>query len=358
MYERVVRPVLFRSGRGDPERAHELTLAALRAFGAVPPAGRLAGSWWGRHRTPFDLAGIRFRGRVGLAAGLDKDGVAVTAWAGLGFGFAELGTVTAHGQSGNDRPRLFRLPQSRALINRMGFNNLGAVALASRLASLGVWRGSGAAGLPVGISIGKTKVTAVEEAVEDYLSSFAALAPHADYVAVNVSSPNTPGLRRLQDGSQLRALTAALVAAARAERPAGPVPIFVKLAPDLSEAALEEALDVCRLTGVRGLIATNTTVRRSGVAFAESRTAREPGGLSGAPLSARARQVVGFLRDRTDLPIIGVGGIMSADDGRRMIDAGADLLQLYTGLIYRGPGLVDALNRLDARSGRAYQELR
>jgi dihydroorotate dehydrogenase len=282
---------------------------------------------------------------------MDKNGMAVRAWAGLGFGFVELGTVTAQAQPGNARPRLFRLPQSRALINRMGFNNDGAAALADRLAAAGVRRGNAAAGIPLGVSIGKTGMVAVEDAVEDYLTSFAALAPYADYVAVNVSSPNTPGLRRLQDAEALRQLAGNLVQAARTGRPDAPVPIFVKLAPDLGEAALEEALDVCRSTGVSGLIATNTTLRRSGVSFAESRLAGERGGLSGAPLTDRARQVVRFLRDRSELPIIGVGGIMTADDGRRMLDAGADLLQVYTGLIYRGPGLVDALNRLGMRSG-------
>jgi dihydroorotate dehydrogenase len=353
MYERVVRPVLFRFGGGDAERAHEQTLAALTRLGAITPARRLAASWWGRHRSPVELAGIRFPGRVGLAAGMDKNGIAVRAWAGLGFGFAELGTVTAQAQSGNDQPRLFRLPQSRALINRMGFNNDGAAALADRLAAAGVRRGNAAVGIPLGISIGKTKITPVSDAVEDYLTSFAALAPYADYVAVNVSSPNTPGLRRLQDAEVLRQLAGNLVQAARTQRPDDPVPIFVKLAPDLSEVALEEALDVCRITGVSGLIATNTTVRRSGLAFAESRLAGEQGGLSGAPLTDRARQVVRFLRDRSELPIIGVGGIMTADDGRRMLDAGADLLQVYTGLVYHGPGLLVALNRLDLRSGSA-----
>ena len=294
----------------------------------------------------MELAGIRFPGRVGLGAGMDKNGVALAAWAGFGFGFAELGTVTAHAQPGNDRPRLFRLPQSEALINRMGFNNDGAAALARRLQAAGVRRGNTAAGIPLGISIGKTKITPVEEATEDYLASFTALSPYADYIAVNVSSPNTPGLRRLQDADLLRELAGTLVQAARAERPADPVPIFVKLAPDLGESALEEALDVCRITGISGLIATNTTLRRSGVSFAESRLAKESGGLSGAPLAARARQVVRFLRQRSDLPLIGVGGVMSADDGARLLDAGADLLQVYTGFIYGGPAVVAALNRL------------
>ena len=346
MYERLLRPLLFRYGGGDPEKVHEQTLRSLTRLGSVAPARTAATRWFARHRTPVEVAGISFPGRVGLAAGMDKNGVAVRAWGSFGFGFAELGTVTAHGQPGNDRPRLFRLPQSKALINRMGFNNEGAGALAARLERAGIRRGSGAAGIPLGISIGKTKITPVEDAVEDYLASFDALAPYADYIAVNVSSPNTPGLRRLQDADSLRELAGALVQAARTERPTDPVPIFVKIAPDLTDGAIEEALDVCRTTGVSGLIATNTTLRRSGVSFAESSLAKETGGLSGAPLTARARQVVRFLRDRTELPIIGVGGVMTVDDGRRLLDAGADLLQVYTGFIYGGPGFVDALNRL------------
>ncbi len=350
IYERLVRPILFRYGAGDPERVHEQTLVALTRLGRLRPLRGLGTAWWGRHRTPVEVAGIRFPGRVGLAAGMDKNGVAVSAWAGLGFGFAELGTVTACAQPGNDRPRLFRLPQSRALINRMGFNNEGAAVLAKRLGAAGIRRGNNAPGIPLGISIGKSKITPVEAAVDDYLASFAAISPYADYIAVNVSSPNTPGLRRLQDARSLRELAGTLVQAARTDRPNDPVPILVKLAPDLTEAALEEALDVCRSTGISGLIATNTTVRRSGVSFAESNLAKEPGGLSGAPLTARTRQVVRFLRARTDLPLIGVGGVMSADDGGRLLDAGADLLQVYSGFVYRGPDLVAALNRLDRRS--------
>ncbi len=347
-YERLLRPALFRSGGGDPEKVHEGTLRTLARLGSLPPARAAGARWLGRHRRPVRLAGIAFPGRVGLAAGMDKNGIAARSWAGLGFGFAELGTVTALGQPGNERPRLFRLPQSAALINRMGFNNEGAGTLAARLGAAGIRRGNGAAGIPLGISIGKTKIARIENAVEDYLVSFAALAPYADYLAVNVSSPNTPGLRRLQDAELLSELAGSLVGAARSDDPVDPVPIFVKIAPDLGEAALEDLLDVCRAAGVSGLIAGNTTLRRSGVSFAESRLAKEAGGLSGAPLTARARQLVRFLRERTDLPIMGVGGIMTADDGRRMLDAGADLLQVYTGFVYSGPALVDALNRLDA----------
>lgn len=347
-YTRVVRPLLFRAQGGDPERVHEQTLARLSTLGRLRPAVSAASAWWSRHRHPVRLAGITFPGLVGLAAGMDKNGVAVRAWAAFGFGHVELGTVTAHPQPGNERPRLFRLPASRALINRMGFNNDGAEALAARLAAAGIRRGNRAAGLPIGISIGKTKTTPLAEAVPDYLRSFDLLAPFADYLAVNVSSPNTADLRRLQDAASLTELAGALVQRAARQDP-DPVPVLVKIAPDLAEAALEDVLEVCRHTGVAGLIATNTTLSRHGIASADLDTARQAGGLSGAPLTARARAVVRFLRDRTSLPIIGVGGIMTADDGRAMLDAGADLLQVYTGFVYGGPGLVRALNALPAR---------
>jgi dihydroorotate dehydrogenase len=273
---------------------------------------------------------------------MDKDGVGLRAWAALGFGHAELGTVTAQPQPGNDRPRLFRLPDSRAIVNRMGFNNAGADALAATLERAGVRRGNLAVGIPLGISVGKTKVVALADAAADYLRSLRRLAPYADYLAVNVSSPNTPGLRTLQDGETLRDLLRVMTAATD-------VPIFVKLAPDLTEDALEEALAVCVETGAAGLIATNTTLSREGVLPADRIRAAEVGGLSGAPLTVRARHVVRFLAERTELPVIGVGGVMSADDGWAMFDAGARLVQVYTGFVFAGPALVTDLNRLDPK---------
>jgi dihydroorotate dehydrogenase len=346
IYRRLVRPVLFRAYGGDAERVHEQTLRALSVLGRPGPVRAVASGLLARHRQPVRVAGIEFPSLVGVAAGLDKDGVAVRSWAALGFGFAELGTVTAHPQPGNDRPRLFRLPRSRAIINRMGFNNAGAAALADRLAAAGVRRGNGAVGMPVGVSIGKTKVTPLAEAAEDYLTSLQLLAPYADYVAVNVSSPNTPGLRTLQDADTLAGLIGSLTAESR--RLTGPdrtpVPVFVKLAPDLSEDALEQAVDVVERAGAAGLIATNTTLSRDGVDPSEAARAAEAGGLSGAPLTLRAREVVGLLARRTELPIIGVGGVMTPDDGRALIDAGARLLQVYTGFIYGGPKLVSGLN--------------
>lgn len=349
-YSTLVRPVLFRSGSGDPEQVHEHTLAAIGALGESRVA-RAALSAVCRTRTPpVAVAGIEFPGLVGLAAGMDKNGIALKSWGALGFGHVELGTVTAQGQPGNPRPRVFRLAGSAGLINRMGFNNAGAAALADRLRAAGVERGNRAVGIPVGISIGKTKTTPLAEATEDYLASLRLLAGHADYVAVNVSSPNTPGLRSLQDRDTLHDLVTALVAeSARLAGAGPPVPIFVKVAPDLTDAALEEVLAVCIEGGASGLIATNTTLGRDRIEPTDQWKADQAGGLSGAPLTVRARAVVRFLAERTDLPVIGVGGIMTRDDGAAMLDAGARLLQVYTGYIYGGPGLVRALNQLAGR---------
>jgi len=336
MYERLARPVLFRLGHGDAETAHETTLRwlartakspmAVRALAAVSRAGG------GPPRTVF---GVRFPNPVGLAAGLDKDGRALAAWPALGFGFVEVGTVTAHAQPGNDRPRLFRLPDSGAVINRMGFNNAGAAALAARLDELGRLP------VPLGISLGKSKITPLPEAVDDYVTSLRALRGHGDYLAVNVSSPNTPGLRTLQDAAYLRDLLAALGAEL-----AGAKPLLVKVAPELTDEALGELLAVCVEHGVAGVIATNTTLARDGLAAGDAGRASERGGLSGRPLAARAREVVAFVTRETGgaLPVIGVGGIMTADDAERMVDAGASLVQIYTGLIFRGPALVREIN--------------
>ena len=347
-YRRVLRPLLFRAYGGDAERVHEQTLAAVARIGRSRPALAALAALCARHRAPATVAGIQFPGIVGLAAGMDKDGVGIKTWASLGFGYIELGTVTAQAQPGNDRPRLFRLPESRAIINRMGFNNLGASALAERLAAAGVSRGNLAVGIPIGISIGKTKTVPLAEAAQDYLTSLRTVARYADYLAINVSSPNTPGLRSLQDPRTLAELISTLVNEAWRLADGGPpVPIFVKMAPDLTEAALEEVVGVCTEAGAEGLIATNTTLGRDGIA-ADQPLAGEAGGLSGAPLTRRAREVVRFLAERTTLPIIGVGGIMSRDDGQAMLDAGASLLQIYTGYVYGGPALIDDLNRMTA----------
>lgn len=342
-YQQLLRPVLFGARGGDPEAIHE---DMINVLSKVPPvAGRLGSAVLGRG-VPVTVAGIQFPNRVGMAAGLDKDGRAARSWAAMGFGFAELGTVTAQGQPGNPKPRIFRAKASQGIVNRMGFNNGGAQALADRLDGWGVRRGNGALGIPVGISLGKTKVTPLEDAVADYLTSFRLLADKADYIAVNISSPNTPGLRQLQDADHLRELTRALVAEASVVDASNPVPIFVKFAPDLSTDALYEAIGVCERAGVSGIIATNTTLSRDGLVGDDRALADEAGGLSGAPLTVKSRQMVSRIVKHTDLPVIGVGGIMTPADAQAMLDAGAQLVQLYTGFIYNGPALVHGINSL------------
>ncbi|MGW7686152.1 quinone-dependent dihydroorotate dehydrogenase [Kribbella sp. NPDC054772] len=339
-YERVVRPVLYRLGRGDAEVAHEQTLNGMGLLGRVPGAAALGSKVFGA-AAEVSVFGIRFPSRVGLAAGMDKNGIALRAWPAIGFGFVEVGTVTAHPQPGNEKPRLFRLVDHEAVINRMGFNNLGSEALAARLAAYGDL------GYPLGISIGKSKVTPLEEAVEDYVTSLRRLYRYGDYFAVNVSSPNTPGLRALQDAGHLRELLTALHTEAASLSLTGlaPKPILVKIAPDLTTSAIDELLQVCTDVGVAGIIATNTTIGRPGV---ESHPlAAEAGGLSGRPLTETSAKVVAHIHNETQgaLPIIGVGGILEPSDATRLFDAGASLVQVYTGLIYRGPGLIRQINR-------------
>ncbi len=346
-YGSVLRPLLFSRHGGEPEAVHEEMVERLARASRSP--AQLAALRWvsGRPQHPVTVAGIRFPGRVGVAAGLDKNGLCGPAWAAMGFGFAELGTVTALPQPGNDRPRLFRLPASRAIVNRMGFNNRGAQALAGHLAASGVRRGEATFGIPLGISLGKSKVVPVEDAVGDYLAGFRLLAPYADYVAVNVSSPNTPGLRTLQDAGALSDLVRALVAEAAAQaHPLGPLPVFVKLAPDLSDAQLDEVVGVVTDAGGRGLIATNTTLERDGLAAGDKVVAAEAGGLSGEPLRRRALEVVTRICRSSELPVMGVGGIMTPADAARMLDAGAALVQVYTGFIYEGSALVSGINDL------------
>lgn len=334
-YDRLLRPGLYAANGHDAETVHHRTLAALAAAARVPGA-TAAATALARVNVPVDVLGIRFPNRVGLAAGMDKDGRALDAWPALGFGFVEVGTVTRHAQPGNPRPRMFALDASDAVLNRMGFNNAGADALADRLAAH-------RPDYPLGISLGKSKVTPLADAVEDYRYSFARLAPFADYVAVNVSSPNTPGLRELQDKSALADIVSALVADSRTagSRSGRPVPVLVKVAPDLTFDALADVLDVIAEHGAAGVIATNTTLSREGLAPADARFADEAGGLSGSPLRARSREVVAFLREQApDLPIIGVGGISCAEDALAMMDAGADLVQVYSAFVLHGPALV------------------
>lgn len=343
LFDTLIRPALYRLNRNDPELVHERTIQVLGA--AAPPLSRL------RRRSPMadpvTVFGLRFPNRVGLAAGMDKDGRALRAWPALGFGYIEVGTVTRLPQPGNRRPRLFHLPDSDAVINRMGFNNAGSGALAARLAV------QGKPAVPLGVSIGKSRAVALEDAVEDYQASLRGLYPYADYFAINVSSPNTPGLRALQDKSALTELLTELratITALAGDRT--PTPLLVKVAPDLSDSALAELLEVCDTHGVAGLIATNTTLSRTGLAPADVRIGEETGGLSGRPLAERAREVVRSIHRQTagKIPIVGVGGIFSGDDARRLLDAGATLVQVYTGFALRGPGLIREINRALAES--------
>ena len=340
MYE-LMRPWLFAL---DAERSHVLGLKALAALGALPGSLQPAP---GHSRT---VMGIQFPNLVGVAAGLDKDAIAVEGLARLGFGHVEVGTVTPRPQLGNPRPRLFRLPQASALVNRMGFNNDGAPTVAARLKRLKGRGGRLAA--PLGVNIGKNKDTPIERAGDDYLACMDALHDSADYLTVNLSSPNTPGLRDLQFGEPLRALLGALKArqAELQSRSGRQVPLCVKLAPDLAEADVATVSDALLEFEIEGVIAGNTTLTRPQVAHV--RHADEAGGLSGAPLAPLARQLVARLRDRLAgrVAIIGVGGILSAADAQAMLVAGADLVQIYTGLIYRGPSLVRSIARLDRGS--------
>ena len=322
IYECLLRPLLFAL---DPETAHHFALAFLRAAGPSLPKAT-------EKTSPVSVFGLNFRHRIGLAAGLDKNGVALPAWEALGFSFVEIGTVTAQAQPGNPRPRIFRYPKERALINRLGFNNDGAEVIANRLAELRD-RG-GCPGIPVGINIGKSRATPIERAVEDYLFSFRKLRVQADYVALNVSSPNTPGLRELQGGQRLDELLRAV----NGER--GDMPLLVKIAPDLEPAALDEIISVCESNNVSGIIATNTTLDHSAIAHDEE------GGLSGAPLQKKSTAIIRQIANKTKIQIIGCGGIFDASSAREKIEAGAKLLQVYTGFIFRGPKLVRELASL------------
>jgi dihydroorotate dehydrogenase len=338
------RPLLYRL---EPERAHALTLSLLRLAGMLPPVHALLRREFAVSGRPVQAFGLSFANPVGLAAGYDKDGLGWRGLACLGFGHIEIGTVTLRPQPGNPRPRLYRLPDELALINRMGFPGRGAEFVRRQL------EGLRPPGLVLGVNLGKNKDTPLEQASEDYLALLRTFAPLADYLAVNVSSPNTVGLRRLQARQALEEMLGAL-AAERQALPPGPggrkAPILVKLAPDLTDAELDDAVDAVERSGMDGIIATNTTIGRAGV---RSPLAGEAGGLSGAPLRDCSTQVVARIAARTAgrLPVIGVGGVMSAADARQKLDAGAALVQVYTGLVYRGPGLVkEILLGLDFRS--------
>ena len=328
IYDSLVRPLLFRF---DPETIHRFAMLGLRALSVLPVRPVHDPKL---ERTVF---GVKFPNPIGLGAGFDKEAEALPAWQTLGFGFIEAGTITALPQPGNPKPRIFRLPDLEAIINRMGFNNHGAEAVAARLENL---RASGAwPTIPVGINIGKSKVTPLEQATADYLRSFERLFALGDYFALNVSSPNTPGLRTLQGKAELNELLGAVQAANRA-KPV-PKPVLLKIAPDLEFAQIEEILELVETHGLAGLIATNTTLDHSVVPKERDQT----GGLSGKPLRARSTEIVRFVCERTKLPVIAVGGISDAGSALEKFDAGASLVQLYTGFIYRGPALLGEICR-------------
>ncbi len=332
----VLRALLFRL---DAERAHDLTLGALERLQHSPLAGVLRQP---RIDDPVTLAGLRFPNRVGLAAGLDKNARCIDAWAAIGFGFVEVGTVTPRPQPGNPRPRLFRLPAAEALINRFGFNNEGLDAFLTNVRQARVRQASGTAALVLGLNIGKNASTPIERATDDYLAGLEGVYGLADYVTINISSPNTQNLRQLQSDAALEGLLAALAAkrAQLADRHGLRRPIFVKIAPDLDDTQIAVIADALQRHGMDGVIATNTTLARDAVAGLPH--AQETGGLSGRPLQAASNRVIAALRQRLGpgFPIIGVGGVLDAASARAKIAAGADAVQIYTGLIYRGPALI------------------
>ncbi len=338
LYHKIVRPVLFVQ---DAERAHDFTLRLLARASHSKLVRGAVERFFPAPELPIELFGLKFPNPVGLAAGMDKAGDAVPIWEKLGFGFCELGGVTWHAQPGNPRPRIFRAVRDGAIVNRMGFNNPGAEAMARNLAE---WKRSGCwPRHPVGINLGKSKITPLEKAAEDYAKSFRALRESADFFVVNVSSPNTPGLRDLQDKPALAGILAAI---RDAQRPATGAPslkpILVKIAPDLSNEAIDEVLELATTHDISGIVATNTTLSRPHTRDMNlEKIYSETGGLSGKPLRARSTEIIRhiFKQTRGKLPIIGVGGIFNADDAWEKISAGASLVQIYTGLVFEGPGL-------------------
>jgi len=330
----LVRPLLFSL---DPESAHDLTLSALSAAAKIGFTQRLTKPL----PDPRTVMGIWFPNPVGLAAGLDKDGACIDGLAALGFGFIEIGTVTPRPQPGNPKPRMFRLPQANALINRMGFNNGGVDALVRNVQASRFYQNKQGV---LGLNIGKNADTPIERAIDDYLICLDKVYPFADYVTVNISSPNTKNLRQLQQASELGTLLSALKNSQRtlADRYGRYVPIALKIAPDLDHEQIKSITELLLQHQIDAVIATNTTITRGAVSGLPH--ADEAGGLSGAPVLPLSNHVISALRSelKDTIPIIGVGGILSGEDARAKIDAGASLVQLYTGLIYRGPALVKA----------------
>ncbi len=352
IYRRAVRPVLFSQ---DAETAHERTIALLASASNLPlHAGR---SPFTHTKLASSIAGLKFPNPVGLAAGCDKNARAVRAWPHFGFGFVEVGTVTAQPQPGNPKPRVFRLVEHAALLNRLGFNSEGAEIVAKRLANL---RRQRPLSVPLAVNIGKTKLVTGDDAIlDDYRTSYRRLSRFADFVIVNVSSPNTPGLRQWQEKEKLGVLLRTLMEEARslaAKRGVAPIPLFVKISPDMTDADMADIVEVALEVGLAGIVATNTTIAREGAMAAVEQT----GGVSGAPLRERATEVIRFLHRATEgkLPLIGVGGIASAEDAYARMRAGASLIQLYTAMVYEGPFLARHINagllRLMQRDGVAH----
>jgi dihydroorotate dehydrogenase len=369
-YQFGIRPLVFKGLKADPEAVHSQFIRACAQL--ERHCDRLWSRWilqqayqrlgFADDRLTQSLWGLSFPNPVGLAAGFDKDGVASNVWSAFGFGFAELGTVTAHAQPGNPQPRLFRLPEDQAAINRMGFNNQGSARMAQALMASQKRRSDLASLLPtipIGVNLGKSKITPLEAAAEDYGQSFQLLQDCGDYVVVNVSSPNTPGLRSLQSVEQLKPILTTLQQANHSQRP-----IFVKVAPDLAWEDLSEILGLVQSYRLAGIIATNTTIHREGLKTAQIQAtgrspAEEAGGLSGSPLCARATEVIRFIHTSTQgqVPMIGVGGVFTARDAWEKLAAGASLVQVYTGWTYEGPwmvrrilqGLVQALEIYELR---------
>lgn len=333
MYRSLIRPLLFLF---DPEAIHHFTFRVLSIAGAVPGKKAVLRSLFSMDHPSLErnILGMKFKNPVGLAAGFDKDARLIDELATLGFGFIEIGTLTPKAQPGNDKPRLFRLPKDKAIINRMGFNNKGVLAAVERLKKR-------KSNVLVGGNIGKNKVTPNERAFEDYSICFEALFPYVDYFVVNVSSPNTPGLRELQEKEPLKKLMAHVKSLSLAK--SKPKPVLLKIAPDLTTTQLDDIIDILKETDTDGVIATNTTISRDGLTTESERVnSIGAGGLSGQPLTKRSTEVIGYLRGKlgAHYPIIGVGGIMSPEDALEKLNAGADLVQVYTGFIYEGPGFV------------------
>ena len=338
-----IKPILFKF---DPEKVHYFVIRNLRRFNRFPGGAALSRAIWALKddKLEKEAFGLKFKNPVGLAAGFDKNADVISEMADLGFGFIEVGTVTPLPQDGNPIPRMFRLPADGALINRMGFNNLGVDVVAEHIAAYRKNASSAQKGLIIGGNIGKNKVTPNEEAVNDYIKCFDRLFDVVDYFVVNVSSPNTPGLRALQEKEPLLHLLDTL----QQRNPKNGIsrPILLKIAPDLTNEQLDDIVEIVQTTGIAGVIATNTTISRDGLSSTEQ-LKNEMGGLSGKPLTQRSTEVIAYLGKKSNnaFPIIGVGGIHSAEDALAKLAAGASLIQLYTGFIYEGPGLIKRINK-------------